>query len=306
MSNINEDFQNKNFILESQKVDQPIYTLHNKNKSHWTVEVPKEKVKIVNAFDVLKHADKQTLDNFFAETLLESQPTCQSKIVVLKNVEIKMTESHFRQNSEVLLNILKKKLPKTCTKINFEVILEDTIIAENEILSQKNEVPVTNSNKSVSETVIKAAENDAAAKNSANSNEYPNKVDMGIVIEANQGMRFPCSICNRNFADANGLNRHVFAKHSNSKKKYCALCESSFRAQENLEVHYTNRHKCNMLRKCRICCFQFKKLETLQSHFDDYHSSKPFKCKKCDRLFKELHHRNKHEEKCKNVQKSNE
>ena len=309
--------------MESQK-GHPLYTtLHNTKQTHWTIE---EQDLIINAFDVLKNADKQTLEN-----LLESQSTCEPKVLAVKNVEMIMMESDFRQKSELLLDLFKKKLPKACKKIIFEVILEDTSSNENEIFNQKKEKPVLNSkvgnnfSKDNEEFVdvspviggnVGAIDNSTAvqAKDINNKNESVKNsninnceailpvVDVGKQVDvANQGVRYVCVICNLDFADQNGTNRHWYIKHGKTQRKYCALCESSYWEQKHLDVHYRNKHKFNMLHKCRICCTQFKQFQNLKSHFNDHHSSKPFQCKQCQKVFGKLAHRNRHQAKCNKV-----
>ena len=388
-----QDFFNRDF-LESQKPHFHYKTIHNKNQYHWTIE-EQEKVRTVKSFNILKHADKQTLDHFFAETLMDDQDRCDSKIVPLKLVEIKMTESDFRQKAEVSLNILKRKLPSTCTKIIFEVILDNST-AENEVMtnvehsspninndamsisgegnisneythvtdeptlpkykdkgkgkgkgksssritkdptannpsdtpipiviSNETNVQVIESNQGVldnstiagteilndkNESVTNSHDNNddimnnSAGGNVINSNGYRSRstnVQMGPVVEVvNKSVRYLCSICNIDFADLNGSNRHWNIEHEKLQRRYCVFCESSYWRQKDLDIHYKNKHKSNMLRKCRICQIQFKQIEKLQTHFDEQHASKAYQCKICKKMFGKLAHRNRHAEKC--------
>ncbi|KAK6637591.1 hypothetical protein RUM44_008013 [Polyplax serrata] len=111
-----------------------------------------------------------------------------------------------------------------------------------------------------------------------------------------------CENCDKNFRDKNQLKRHMKRAHGDVKNEEplrCEMCKNVYKTRGNLERHQVKEHLTDQV-TCPVCngSFNSKKLE---SHLKSAHGVKTepeteakFKCKLCDKWFKNKYVRNSH------------
>ncbi|KAM7364205.1 uncharacterized protein ACRADG_000794 [Cochliomyia hominivorax] len=137
------------------------------------------------------------------------------------------------------------------------------------------------------------------------------KVHIGVVHGADKvkeifkpaddnGVQFPCTICDQSFRRKDTLQKHIKRIHQNPQPKeprikvkipkekerfLCTYCGGSFRTKYGLSRHVVI-HTGERPFPCEICQKTFKRPEDLHMHRIIHSDAKPHQCKQCGKAFK--------------------
>ncbi|KAI0087483.1 hypothetical protein BDY19DRAFT_892739 [Irpex rosettiformis] len=91
-------------------------------------------------------------------------------------------------------------------------------------------------------------------------------------------MSYHCDLCDRYFANYNGLRQHKETSARHSSYWYCGDCNREFSSNWALNQHYSNSPEhCSF---CNFCCQYLADEYDLEEHNDSYHVY----CDECDQL----------------------
>lgn len=120
----------------------------------------------------------------------------------------------------------------------------------------------------------------------------------------NSGENSPvkCEFCNKTYKDKKYLSRHVKKAHDEVKPfepQRCNVCGNVYKTRGNLERHYMKEHLSNQV-ECPVCHVSINS-KKMDSHLRTVHGVKTeteneerFKCKFCEKWFKNKYVRNSH------------
>lgn len=120
--------------------------------------------------------------------------------------------------------------------------------------------------------------------------------------EPNTDVPVKCEFCNKSYKDRKYLSRHVKKAHDEVKPfeaQRCDVCGNVYKTKGNLERHYMKEHLYNQV-ECVVCHMSINS-KKMDSHLRSVHGVKTetendekFKCKFCDKWFKNKYVRNSH------------
>lgn len=119
---------------------------------------------------------------------------------------------------------------------------------------------------------------------------------------AKEGGAVKCDLCSKTYKDRKYLSRHLKKVHEESKPfeaQRCEMCGNVYKTRANLERHYTKEHLSNQV-ECPVCHVSINS-KKMDAHLKSLHGVKTkqengerFKCKFCDKWFRNKYVRNSH------------
>uniref|UniRef100_A0A671LW85 C2H2-type domain-containing protein n=1 Tax=Sinocyclocheilus anshuiensis TaxID=1608454 RepID=A0A671LW85_9TELE len=93
-----------------------------------------------------------------------------------------------------------------------------------------------------------------------------------------------CHVCNKVFAQAGILQKHVKMQHQEKMDNTCEICFKSFRFPSDLDIH-RSRHDPSRPFACNSCKMRFWTAKALTIHHRMVHLRRPHRCTKCHLSF---------------------
>ncbi|XP_008553477.1 zinc finger protein 271 isoform X1 [Microplitis demolitor] len=112
---------------------------------------------------------------------------------------------------------------------------------------------------------------------------HPSSVVYHKEAEHNNGRKFVCNKCGKNFKHKQLLQRHQLT-HSQARPYVCKLCEASFKTKANL-INHQSTHTGEKKYRCNQCNRQFAHKTSLTLHYRWHNGEKPYRCNICHKDF---------------------
>uniref|UniRef100_A0A1B6CQM4 Protein krueppel n=2 Tax=Clastoptera arizonana TaxID=38151 RepID=A0A1B6CQM4_9HEMI len=112
---------------------------------------------------------------------------------------------------------------------------------------------------------------------------HPSSVVYHKEAEHNNGRRFVCNKCGKNFKHKQLLQRHQLV-HTDIRPYKCTVCMASFKTKANL-VNHQATHTGEKKHTCEICEQQFAHKTSLTLHYRWHTGLKPYQCNVCNKRF---------------------
>lgn len=110
-----------------------------------------------------------------------------------------------------------------------------------------------------------------------------------------------CTICQKEFPDAQKLKAHYETSHSRDSLR-CRDCGQVFLTARNMQMHKVRVHNKRMPFRCGVCGLRFEDRNTVVQHITTHNANeKIFRCDKCGKRFGSEEKLWKHEEKHKDM-----
>ncbi|XP_044595978.1 zinc finger protein 567 [Cotesia glomerata] len=112
---------------------------------------------------------------------------------------------------------------------------------------------------------------------------HPSSVVYHKEAEHNNGRKFVCNKCGKNFKHKQLLQRHQLT-HSQARPFVCKLCDASFKTKANL-INHQSTHTGEKKYRCTQCDRQFAHKTSLTLHYRWHNGEKPYRCEICGKHF---------------------
>ena len=81
--------------------------------------------------------------------------------------------------------------------------------------------------------------------------------------------KYQCKVCNKEYADKSGLNRHKKSAHEGVTYK-CKTCDAQFTQKESISTHMKSKHQ-GVKYPCGLCNFEASQKSNLYKHNKSVH-----------------------------------
>lgn len=104
-----------------------------------------------------------------------------------------------------------------------------------------------------------------------------------MAVTSTTPVKFPCDICNKDFASKANLRVHL-RRHSGHKPYKCEWCSKSFNQKSTLRTHI-RIHTGERPYQCKFCEKSFADYSTYTKHNRTHTGEKPYSCSACGKTF---------------------